>query len=256
MPPADRPVADIAGSACARAHAAGADGAAIDWRELSHELRTPLNAILGNAELLLDGSTGPLSAQARACLGEIQVAGRRLLRQVQLLLAWSELGASRPRPAACPVDVIALAREALADARPDVVHIEPHDAALPVSGDRFWLHMLVAEIIALPGASGAPPAIVLMSSAKSHTLRFTWPDFGTAQTSALQRALIEAIARLQGAEVVPNANGLSLHWPLQQLDRPQAAAPGPDQDCGPGAAQSCETTRSGARPISSARDGE
>ena len=128
MPPADRPVADIAGPACARAHAAGADGAAIDWRELSHELRTPLNAILGNAELLLDGSTGPLSAQARACLGEIQVAGRRLLRQVQLLLAWSELGASRPRPAACPVDVIALAREALADARPDVVHIEPHDA--------------------------------------------------------------------------------------------------------------------------------
>ena len=161
MPPADRPVADIAGSACARAHAAGADGAAIDWRELSHELRTPLNAILGNAELLLDGSTGPLSAQARACLGEIQVAGRRLLRQVQLLLAWSELGASRPRPAACPVDVIALIREALADARPDVVHIEPHDAALPVSGDRFWLHMLVAEIIALPGASGAPPAIAL-----------------------------------------------------------------------------------------------
>jgi hypothetical protein len=115
----------------------------------------------------------------------------------------------------------------LAEARPDVVHIEPHDAALPVSGDRFWLHMLVAEIIALPEASGAAPAIALMSSAKKHALCFTWPDFDSAQTSALQRALIEAIARLQGAEVVSNADGLSVHWPLQQGDRSQAVAPRP-----------------------------
>jgi hypothetical protein len=34
----------------------------------------------------------------------------------------------------------------------------------------------------------------------------------------LQRALIEAIARLHGAAVVPHADGLALHWPLRQLD--------------------------------------
>ena len=96
----DLPIAATKGAA-RRAHAAGCETAlAIDWRQLSHELRTPLNAILGNVELLLDGSAGPLSAQARTCLGEIQVAGRRLLRQVELLLAWSELSAGRPRPAA------------------------------------------------------------------------------------------------------------------------------------------------------------
>src|SRR5918994_5242073 len=82
MPRIELPVADAAGSAFARANAERATRAPIDWRQLSHELRTPLNAILGNTELLLDGSSGPLSAQARACLGEVQTAGRQLLRQV------------------------------------------------------------------------------------------------------------------------------------------------------------------------------
>jgi hypothetical protein len=254
MPPADLPAADIAGAACAQVPAAGADGAAIDWRQLSHELRTPLNAILGNAELLLDGSTGPLSTQARACLGEIQVAGRALLRHVRLLLAWSELCAGRPRLAECRVDLIALIREALADTSPAVVRIEPHDATLPISGDRFWLHMLVAEIIALPTPSSAAPTLAFARSADAHTLRFTWPDFGAAQTDALHRALIEGIARLQGAAVVSYPDGLSLCWPLQRLDWSGAIAPGSEQGCGPGTGQSHAPTRPAAWPISSSRD--
>jgi light-regulated signal transduction histidine kinase (bacteriophytochrome) len=256
MPPADLPVADSARSACSRAHAEHASGTAIDWRQLSHELRTPLNAILGNAELLLDGSTGPLSAQARACLGEIQIAGHRLLRQVQLLLAWSELGASQRKLAEGRVDLIALVREALTDARPEGVRIDPHDAALSIWGDRFWLHMLVAEIIALPEPSRAVPTIALESSAKDRALRFTWPDFAAAQTGGLQRALIEAIARLQGAAVVPNADGLSLRWSLHQLAWPRAAASYAEQGCEPGAQQPYEPASSGAGPVSSPHDGE
>jgi hypothetical protein len=252
---ADLPAADIAGPACARGHAAGADGAAIDWRQLSHELRTPLNAILGNTELLLDGSTGPLSAQARASLGEIQVAGRALLRHVRLLLAWSELCAGRPRLAECRVDLLALIREGLAD-RPDVVRIEPHDATLLIWGDRFWLHMLVAEIIALPSPSGTAPTLALARSADAQTLRFIWPDFGAAQTDALQRALIEGIARLQGAAVVSYPDGLSLRWPLQRLDWSEAIVAGSAQGCEPGTGQSHATTRPGAWPISSSRDTE
>ena len=254
MPPADLPATDIAGPALARVHAAGADGAAIDWRQLSHELRTPLNAILGNTELLLDGTSGPLSTQARACLGEIQVAGRTLLRHVRLLLAWSELCAGRPRLVECRVDLIALIREALADMRPGRVRIEPHDATLPIWGDRFWLHMLVAEIIAWPSPSGAAPTLALARSADAQTLRFTWPDFGAAQTDALQRALIEGIARLQGAAVVSYPDGLSLCWPLQRLDWSEAIAPCSAQGCEPGAGQSHAPTGPGAWPISSSRD--
>jgi hypothetical protein len=219
-------------------------------------LRTPLNAILGNAELLLDGSTGPLSAQARACLGEIQIAGRGLLRQVQLLLAWSELGASPPKLAESRVDLIALIREALTDVRPEGVRIDPQDAALSIWGDRFWLHMLMAEIIALCGLSRAAPTIALESSAEDHTLRFTWPDFAAAQSGSLQGALIEAIAQLQGAAVVPHADGLSLRWPVHRLASPEATASGAQQGGGSGAERCCAPASSGAGPHSSPRDDE
>jgi His Kinase A (phospho-acceptor) domain len=256
MPPTDLPLAESAGPACSRGRSERASSTAIDWRQLSHELRTPLNAILGNAELLLDGSTGPLSAQMRACLGEIQIAGRGLLRQVQLLLAWAELCASRPKLAERRVDFIALIREALAGARQDAVQIEPNDAALPISGDGFWSEMLAAEIVALQGPSYAAPTIVLQSGAKDHALRFTWPDFGAAQTGGLQRALIEALARLHGAVVVPHADGLSLHWPLRQLDRLETTVRGTEQGCEPAAAQLHAPARSGAGATSRPRDDE
>jgi hypothetical protein len=212
MPGIELPVADAAESASSRADADRATCAAVDWHQLSHELRTPLNAILGNTELLLDGSSGPLSAQARACLGEIQIASRQLLRQVQLLLAWSELCAGRPKLTECRLDLIALVREACAE-RFGAVQVEPRDARLVVCGDRPWLQMLVAEIIALNGANGATPALVLEAGQGRTALRFAWPGFCAARTGALQIALLETIARLQGADVALNPDGLSLLWP-------------------------------------------
>ena len=118
---------------------------------------------------------------------------------------------------------------------------------LPYRGDRFWLHMLVAEIIALPGASGAAPTLALESSATDHALRFTWPDFGAAQTDALQRALIESDRAAAGCRRgAAMSDGLSLHWPLQRLDRTQASALDPEQGCEPrrGAVLRADTTRS------------
>jgi His Kinase A (phospho-acceptor) domain len=221
MPRIEFPAADTAGSASWRANADRATCATIHRRQLSHELRTPLNAILGNTELLLDGSSGPLSAQARACLGEVQTAGRQLLRQVQLLLTWLELCAGRPTPAECRFDLIALVRDTLSQ-HPGGVQVEPRDARLVVRGDRSWLQLLVAEIIALNGANGAAPCAVLETGPGRSALRFAWSGFCAARTSALQLALIETAARLQGADVALNADGLSLVWPLQQPDGPTA----------------------------------
>jgi signal transduction histidine kinase len=156
MPKIELPAGDSAASVSLQADAGRATCATIDWRQLSHELRTPLNAILGNTELLLDGSSGPLSAQARACLGEVQTAGRQLLRQVQLLLAWSELCLGRPTPDECPFDLITLVRDALAE-HSGSAQVEPRDARLVISGDRSSLPMLVAEILALNGATARHP---------------------------------------------------------------------------------------------------
>jgi hypothetical protein len=186
---------------------------AIDWRQLSHELRTPLNAILGNVELLLDGSAGPLSAQARTCVGEVQVAGRQLLRQVGLLLACSELSAGGPRPSPQPVDLIALVREASTIECANPAQVEPQDASLLVAGDPFWLRMLVTEIVALQVAPGAPPTVRLERHTGGGMLGFVWSGERADRVSDLRLALIQGIARMQGAAVALNADGLTLHWP-------------------------------------------
>ncbi|MGH6918224.1 MAG: histidine kinase dimerization/phospho-acceptor domain-containing protein, partial [Geminicoccaceae bacterium] len=86
-----------------------------DWLQLSHELRTPLNAILGNIELLLDGSAGPLAAPVRACVGDIQVASRQLLRQLQPLLLLVQARTAGPPVTGLPIDLLALVRQAAAD---------------------------------------------------------------------------------------------------------------------------------------------
>ena len=210
--------------------------APIDWRQLSHELRTPLNAILGNAELLLDGSAGPLSAQARASVGEVQIAGRQLLRQVQLLLAWSELSARRPQLSHCRIDLIALIRETSTTERPKPSPVQPQDASLLIHGDPFWLQMLIAEIIALGGAPRAVPIVTLESDADHRALGFAWSDLGAARTAPLQIALIDAIARLQGAAMTLNSDGLTLHWPVEPRDRAEAAPSAPERARRAGAA--------------------
>jgi hypothetical protein len=193
---------------------------AIDWPQISHELRTPLNAILGNTELLLDGSCGPLSPQARACLGEVQTAGRDLLRQVRLLFAWSELCAGALLPSECPVDIVALVREALDHEGADAVLVHPDDAPVLVRGDRSRLRLLVAEIIGLSGARATAPSVSIESGAGGSALRFAWSGFRAVQAGALHVALIATIARLQGADLVLHPDGLSLLLPAQRPDRP------------------------------------
>ncbi len=60
------------------------------WLNLSHELRTPMNVILGHVDLLLSGDLGPLSPEARACLGDVQRAGVGLLEQIRQAIDCAE----------------------------------------------------------------------------------------------------------------------------------------------------------------------
>jgi hypothetical protein len=240
MPGTDLPIAATKRAASSHPATDRESSHAIDWRQLSHELRTPLNAILGNVELLLDGSAGPLSQQARTCIGEVQIAGRQLLRQVGLLLAWSELSAVGPRPSPQPVDLIALVREASTTECANPAQVEPQDASLLVAGDPFWLQMLVTEIVALQGASGAPPAVRLERHAGGGALGFVWSGLRSDRVSGLRLALIQGIARMQGAAVAQNADGLILHWPVDRREPAEAApaaTPGQPDAPAPGSVQ-------------------
>jgi hypothetical protein len=195
--------------------------APIDSRQFGHELRTPLHAILGNVELLLDGTAGPLSTEARRCVGEIQTASRQLSRQVKTLLLWSELRAGEAASDGDTLDLVALLR----DLRAAALTIEPPDARLVVQGDRFWLQTLLGEILDLGGAGNAP-AIRLERRADGRSLDFFWRH-SVGEAGPLQVALIEAIAQIQGAVAALTSNGLSLYWPAARLPAPERASNAP-----------------------------
>jgi signal transduction histidine kinase len=62
---------------------------------MSHELRTPLNAILGFNEMILGEVYGPLSADLKEPLTDIQNSGKHLLRLINNVLDLSKIEAGR-----------------------------------------------------------------------------------------------------------------------------------------------------------------
>jgi hypothetical protein len=223
-----------------------------DWLQLGHELRTPLNAMLGNIELLLDGSAGPLAAPVRACVGDIQLASRQLLRQLQPLLLLVQARTAGAVASGLPIDLLALVRQAAADpasgpqrcAAPggDAVARRaaprlPEDACLMMAGDPVWLGVLAAALVDLHAASsqagasqtGAPQAVAPLSIALEEpapdaggragigsgiVVRAFWPGLEPTAVSPLPLALIDAVLALHGGRIRSlSADGLRLDLP-------------------------------------------
>jgi hypothetical protein len=207
---------------------------------LSHELRTPLNAILGNTELLLDGSAGPLSSQARACLGDIQAAGQRMLRQVQVLL---DLCHARCRPEIAndaPIDLIELLRAARARAPAHepglVLQVVPAEARYVVCGDATWLSALAVALVEVYRGDGQlrePLRVTILepvAPTSGGRLRLWWPSFDPEQVAALPIALIDAILDLHDGEVGLTGDGLQLDWPAGRVVQVGLSAGGVARD--------------------------
>jgi His Kinase A (phospho-acceptor) domain len=213
-----------------------------DWLQLSHELRTPLNAILGNIELLLDGSAGPLAAPVRACVGDIQVASRKLLRQLQPLLLLVQARTAGAPAAGPPIDLLALIRQAAADrasgserraARDDDAAVRRDEPRLPegtrlmVVGDPVWLGALAATLVDLDAGAqtGAPLSIGLERlgeqpgcCARGVVMRASWPGLDPAAASPLPLALIDAILALHGGRIRSlSGDGLRLDLPSARV---------------------------------------
>ncbi len=194
---------------------------------LSHELRTPLNAILGNTELLLDGSAGPLSGQARACLGDIQLAGQRMLRQVQVLLELCHARAQPPVTGEAAIDLLELLRAAHAAAPAlqagTALEVVPADARCVVRGDAAWLSALAVALVEVHRADGQTRDPLRLTiggrppPASEHALCLWWRSFHPEQVAALPIALIDAILDLHGGGVALTGDGLQLDWPAARV---------------------------------------
>jgi signal transduction histidine kinase len=76
--------------------------------EMTHELRSPLNTILGFAELMHDGSVGPVADDHKEYLGDILTSGRHLLRLIDDLLDLAKLDVGRTEATVEAIDLASL----------------------------------------------------------------------------------------------------------------------------------------------------
>jgi signal transduction histidine kinase len=188
------------------------------WSAIGHELRTPLNAILGHVGLLLEGVGGPLSTEARACLGDVQAAGQRLMRQIDWLLHLAQAEATVPRMEA-GIELAGLIRRALE--RCGVVAEGPGDATFEVRGDALWLEVMAGAMAELCrcGDAGAfsrqAPRleVVLKPAGKAGELHLISPRCAAVEAEPLPWRLIEVIVARHGAEAGLSEQRLWLKWP-------------------------------------------
>ena len=206
-----------AGAGRPAAHADALAGGA--WPLVYDEIRTPLNAILGNVELLIDGSAGPLSSQARSCLGDIRAAGQRLMRDLQTLLDLCHAKTVGSPASELALDLLEMLERALVAAGGRSAQIRPAEAGLIVRADSAWLGTLVTAIVELspPEVADADRLTVAVASgeppSRDAAIDIMWPGFSPDRVDPLRMALVDAILGLHGGSSAVTAAGVRLHWP-------------------------------------------
>ena len=117
--------------------------------DASHELRTPLTSIRGYAELFRSGAADRPDDLAKA-MGRIESEATRMGGLLDDLLLLARLDQGRP-PEAAPVDLAALAGDAVDDARAAVAGtVISVDAPAPVvvTGDAHQVRQVLANLVA------------------------------------------------------------------------------------------------------------
>jgi PAS domain S-box-containing protein len=82
---------------------------------MSHELRTPLTSILGYTDMLLRGLSGPLAPLTNKYIGNVRMAGDRLLQLVNGLLDYTRLEAGVDHLDLRPIDLTGLVTRSVTD---------------------------------------------------------------------------------------------------------------------------------------------
>lgn len=208
-----------------------------DWLNVSHELRTPTNAILGHVELLLSGALGPLSAEARLSLGDIQRAGFGLLTQVdqaielgQKLSLTDKLSAPESSPAASSspkidslLDLLDKARSRAEPTAADLAELTSHHNDEGQRQSSHWLKVaatLLHQLDARPPRIGrSAPSNASLSCDIDHTHRseLRLEYFSSDHPDAVICVSMIAVALgMTGGTVVHNPGQLSLIWPVKK----------------------------------------
>jgi two-component system OmpR family sensor kinase len=210
--------------------------------DASHELRTPLTSIRGFAELYRqEGGNDP--AEAARLLRRIEDAGARMGLLVDDLLLLARLDQQRPLEAA-PVDLLALAADAVLDARAlaadrtiELDRNDGKDGPIMVCGDEVRLRQVLGNLMtnALTHTPAGTPVRVGLGSATHDGRRHTVlevVDEGPGMAEADAQRVFERFYRVDPSRHRPG--GDRRHGNGQDGGRARATGGRPDGGDRPG----------------------
>jgi signal transduction histidine kinase len=179
---------------------------------VSHDLRAPLRAVDGYARMLQEDYGERLDDGGRRLLRVVRDAAGRMGRLIDDLLAFSRLG--KQEPAARPIDMAALAAEAVAEARGDSKVAVEIGELPPVSADRammkqVWLN-LVDNAVKYSGQREAP-RIDIGGKVDARELVYWVRDNGVGFDMRYSHKLFGVFQRLHRSEEFPGTGvGLAI----------------------------------------------
>jgi PAS domain S-box-containing protein len=184
---------------------------------VSHELRTPLTAIKGYTELVLDGTAGELNDEQRMMLTAVDRSSARLFRLINDLLFVAQVNAGKLSVALEDVDLAAVARESIEDARPRAaaagVLLEFGSTSTPtVKADRVRLGQvfdnLISNAIKFTPAGGRVGLTISMVGAEAIVVV---TDSGMGMSAEDQQRLFTRFFRTKAAGKIQGTGlGLSI----------------------------------------------
>ena len=121
---------------------------------LGHDLRSPLGAIIGYAEMLKDGSFGPMSENQVKASSEILDGANQLLSFINNLVGQAQIETGKIVLREYPFDVDEVVGPLLSTLnfhahKKGLTLVEYIDPALPkkLVGDQFWLRQIVMNLV-------------------------------------------------------------------------------------------------------------
>jgi PAS domain S-box-containing protein len=120
---------------------------------MNHELRTPLTAIIGFTQVVMRNKSGTLAASEIALLDRVQVNGKHLLELINSILDLSKIESGLMSTVIEPVDLVALARDAIitveahAEAKGLDLRIEPPQLLVPTAVDRMKMKQVLINLL-------------------------------------------------------------------------------------------------------------
>jgi signal transduction histidine kinase len=179
---------------------------------VSHDLRAPLRAVEGYAHVLEEDHAARLDDEGRRLLGRVRVAAAQMGRLISDLLEFSRLG--RARLAKAPVEMAALAAEALAQARGETPAQVALGALAPARGDaallrQVWLNLLSNAL--KYSARSAAPRVEVGHRLEGGELVYWVRDNGVGFDPRYAHKLFGVFQRLHGADEFPGTGvGLAI----------------------------------------------